>query len=104
MTTIKDIDDPSLLRAARVAISRLSVQEKAQLVSELVQDIVAATAPAVTIGTSNDPQPRNGFARLREVAADIHAAYPETNVAARLDADRNERDALLRGEADDVHP
>lgn len=126
MTTMTT--DLAPLTAARTAAQRLTVQQKVQLISELVQEIALGAAPQHAPSTAEDEldqlmsaavaadpafadsadvlaemRQKTGFARLRVVAADIHAHYPNADVGARLEADRRERDGALRGEGSDVH-
>lgn len=91
--------DTAPLRIAREAARQLTLQEKAQLISELAQAIARATptAPATV-------HPSDGLARFRAFAAAFRADYPSADVTGRLEADRHEREAFLLGEAPDVHP
>lgn len=82
---------------------QLSVQEQARLITALVEALAARTPPPP------DPPMASTHAaweRLFAFSDELRATYPEANPAARLDADRQERAAILRGNqgSDDVHP
>lgn len=86
------------LRLARHATRALTLQEKAQLMSELAQEIAQATP------LPHRQKAHDGLARFKTFAAEFRASYPSADVTARLMADRQERDTSLRGENADVHP
>jgi hypothetical protein len=90
--------DSTSLRIARDATRLLTIQEKAQLISELAQEIAQMKPPASTVVPLHD-----GLARFKAFTADFRVAHPTADVTGRLDADRRERDASLIGELPDVH-
>ena len=83
------------LTIAREAARRLTIQEKAQLLGELAQEIVRATPDAAA--------PDAGLARFTAFAAEFRATYPHADVSRQLDDDRHAHDLALRGETPDVH-
>lgn len=83
-------DTPTLDQALAIA-QRLSRSDRAALITTLVQTL-AVEAPA----------PADGLARFQSFAADFRAAHPHADVSGRLEADRREREASMRG--GDVHP
>lgn len=93
-------DTPTLDEALGVA-RRLSRQDRARLIARLADELAtphsASTAP---------PTPADAWSRLLAFNADIRAHYPNASPAARLEADRRERDEATRtdAESDDVHP
>ncbi len=84
------------LRTARNATRMLSVQEKAQLISELAHEI-AHVHPAA-------PVTPDGLARFKAFSATFRATYPAANVARQLDADRDARDRAGADGNTDAHP
>ncbi len=85
------------LRVARAATRHLTLQEKAQLISELAQEIAQAT-PIPTTEKALD-----GLARFKAFTAEFRTTYPRADVTSRLMADRQERVSSLLGENTDVH-
>ena len=89
--------DPMVEQALALA-RRLSPRGRAELIGLLAQELVEPDVDPSS--TSNDAWER--WDALRD---DIARTYPDTHLGDRLDADRNERDAALRGHlgSDDVH-
>lgn len=65
---------------------------------QFINDYAATDPAAASDGAAVLAEMRRvtGFARLRVVAADIHAHYPNADVSARLTTDRCERDAAMK--------
>lgn len=81
--------DPTLDQALALA-RRLTPRDQARLITQLV--IALADSPTEAQPAASDAW--SGWAALR---ADIAAHFPNARLADRLEADRRERDALLRG-------
>ena len=81
--------DPGPLRLARAAAQRLNVQEKAQLISELAQEIAQVGAPAArTVSPEQvaDPQPRRGDPHAMVAAALAAGPWEGEDLEERLQA------------------
>lgn len=81
------VSEPTLDQALALA-RQLSPQQRATLITRLVQEFV--TPPLPTSPPAGDVWA--AWAALRE---QIGHAYPQANLAARLEADRRERDGAL---------
>lgn len=80
-------------------VRRLDRQARARLVAEVVQELAIDPAAETTQG-------QDAWARWAALRDDIGRTFPNAQLSERLDADRRERDAAVRGapETDDVHP
>ena len=89
--------EPTVEQALALA-RRLSPRGRAELIGLLAQELVEPEI--VPSSSSNDAWQR--WDALRD---DIAQNYPDAHLGDRLDADRSERDAALRGQlgSDDVH-
>jgi len=90
------------LEAVLHMADQLPPLDQARLIEHLSRRLaLAASTPPPAAQTSPD-----AWARFFAVSDDIRATHPEANPAARLEADRRERDTMLGGQhgADDVHP
>lgn len=92
------ISEPTLDQALALA-RQLSPQHRATLIARLAQELV--TPPRPTSPPAGDAWA--AWATLRE---EIGRTYPQANLAARLEADRRERDGALGHSPEDgnVHP
>ncbi len=81
---------------------QLTVHEQARLIGALAEVLAAQPSTPPIAGVATVP---TAWARLFAFSDELRATYPEANPAARLDADRREREAGLRAHmgADDVH-
>ncbi|NJO07955.1 MAG: hypothetical protein HC876_21900 [Chloroflexaceae bacterium] len=92
---------PSLEAVLHMA-DQLPPLDQARLIEHLSRRLALAArtaSPTTQPGTA-------AWARFFAVSDDIRATHPDANSAARLEADRRERDTMLGGQhgADDVHP
>lgn len=71
---------------------------QAELITRLVQELAAVPPPPPVTNLE-------GLNRFLAFAAEMRTTYPNADFTGRLEADRRERDAALRGTAEeqDVH-
>lgn len=93
MTTTRA--DPAALLAARAATQRLTVQQKAQLISELANEIAQVVVPTGSESAAVGEQAthRALWAQLQNSIASLPAG--RRTLAAQLEQDRAERDQSL---------
>lgn len=84
---------------------QLTVQEQARLIAVLAETLAGRMEQDTPAAPGESSMPE-AWARLFALSDEIRATYPHANPAARLEADRREREALLHGYlgVDDVHP
>lgn len=83
-----------------VAARRLSPQERARLIAQLATELVAPADTATHVSATND-----AWAQMQQFRQEFSELYPNARLAARLEADRQEREEGLRNgsRSDDVH-
>lgn len=89
----------TMVEQVQALAEQLSVRDQLRLIAALVQRLEGQTPDNPAL-----PPTQDAWTRWNALRRDLAAQNPDARPSERLIADRDEREAMLRGSTDNVHP